>query len=161
MTMLPHPQNPVSHRSPLMVWLVFPLITLGIYQLYWYYKIHEEMARLRNDPTAPTFGPLLVLLLLPWTVIAPFISVYNTGNRIRQAQHAAGIAPTCSGAIGVILMFVFGLWTLYYQSELNKVSGATPGSAYPAPALGQAAGVPQMAQPLYPGASQPNPFGTR
>lgn len=31
------------------------------------------------------------------------------------------MAPTCSPALGIVLMFVFGLHTLYLQSELNKI----------------------------------------
>lgn len=64
---------------------------------------------------------MLVLLLLSWTVIAPMISYYNTGGRIRNAQRAAGIMPTCSGGVGLLLMLLFGLGTLYYQAELNKI----------------------------------------
>jgi hypothetical protein len=64
------------------------------------------------------------------------MSYYNTGNRIRNAQRAAGLTASCSGGIGFLLMFVFGLGTLYYQSELNKVSGSygegtAPGTTVP------------------------------
>jgi hypothetical protein len=69
-------------------------------------------------------APHAVLLLLGWTFIAPLISYYNTGNRIRSAQRAAGLTASCSGGIGLLLMFVFGLGTLYYQSELKKITGS-------------------------------------
>jgi hypothetical protein len=65
---------------------------------------------------------MLVLLFLGWTFVAPLVSYYNTGNRIRNAQRAAGLSTSCSGGVGLLLMFVFGLGTLYYQAELNKVS---------------------------------------
>lgn len=112
----------MKRRNPVAVWLGLPLITLGIYHLVWYYKIHKEMAEFDRRRTVPTTGPLLVLLLLGWTVIAPAVSYYNAGNRIRQAQRAAGMTPTCSGGIGLLLMLVLGLGTLYYQVELNKVA---------------------------------------
>ncbi len=72
-----------------------------------------------------------MLLLLSWTLIAPLISFYNTGNRIRNAQHAAGLAPTCSPVVGLLLCFVFGAKVIYYQAELNKIAdryGVEPGT---------------------------------
>lgn len=115
----------VKRRNPLAVWLGLPLITLGIYSLVWYYKIHREMADVTRKPDAPVAGPMLVLLLLGWTGIALLVSFFRTGNRIAEAQRAAGLAQTCNPFIGLLLCFVFGLQTAYYQSELNKIADAT------------------------------------
>jgi hypothetical protein len=79
----------------------------------------------------PTVGPVLVLILLSWTVIAPLISYYRTGERIVESQRAAGIPITCVPVFGLLLTFVFGLNTLYYQVELNKVVDAYGGKATP------------------------------
>jgi len=111
----------MKRRNPVAAWLGLPLITLGIYHLVWYYKIHKEMGEFDRRRNVPTAGPMLVLLLLSWTVIAPLVSYFNCGNRIRNAQRAAGFNPSCSAPVGLLLMFVFGLGTLYYQAELNKV----------------------------------------
>lgn len=109
-------------RHPVLVWIVWPVITLGIYHLVWYYKIHREMADFDPRRHVPTVGPMLVLLLLGWTVVAPLVSYYNTGERIRRAQRAAGMDPECSAVIGMLLMLVFSLGTLYYQLEMNKIT---------------------------------------
>ena len=108
-------------RNPVAAWLGLPLITFGIYHYVWYYKIHREMADFDRRRPVPTAGPMLVILLLGWTFVAPLISYYNTGERIRNAQRAAGVHPSCNGGIGLLLMFVFGLGTLYYQLELNRI----------------------------------------
>ncbi|MEA5360091.1 DUF4234 domain-containing protein [Amycolatopsis sp., V23-08] len=124
----------MKNRNAVLVWLVWPMITLGIYHLVWYYKIHKEMAEFDRRRAVPVAGPLLVLLFLSWTFIAPLVSYYNAGNRIRTAQHAAGLRPTCSAGLGCFLMLVFGLGTLYYQLELNKITDAhrvPPGSQIP------------------------------
>lgn len=115
-------------RNPVMTWLVFPIITLGIYVYVWYYKIHKEMAEFDQRRQAPVAGPLLVLLLLGWTVIAPVVSFYNTGQRIQNAQRASGLQPTCSPILSCLLTFVFGLNILYMQAELNKIVGRYPGA---------------------------------
>jgi hypothetical protein len=124
----PRPQGVVAplglamkRRNPVGVWLGLPLITFGIYTYVWYYKIHREMAEFDRRRVVPVAGPMLVLLLLSWTVVAPLVSLYNTGNRIANAQKAAGLRPTCSAGIGLLLCFAFGLVSLYYQSELNKI----------------------------------------
>lgn len=118
--------QPVAHglqmkrRNPAAAWLL-PMITLGIYHLVWYYKIHCEIGKFDRRRAVPAAGPMLVLLFLGWTIIAPFISYYGCGKRIADTQRAAGLPVTCSPGVGVLLMLCFGLGTLYYQSELNRV----------------------------------------
>jgi hypothetical protein len=125
----------MKRRNPLAVWIGLPLITLGIYHLVWYYKIHKEMAEFDRRRSVPVAGPMLVLLFLSWTFIAPIVSYHNTGGRIRNAQRAAGLAATCSPTLAWLLWFVFGLNSLYLQVELNKIvdryAGAPVGTTVP------------------------------
>lgn len=125
----------MKRRNPLAVWIGLPLITLGIYHLVWYYKIHKEMAEFDRRRSIPVAGPMLVLFFLSWTVIAPIVSYHNAGARIRNAQRSAGLASTCSPTLSWLLWFAFGLNSLYMQSELNKVvdrySGAPAGTTVP------------------------------
>jgi hypothetical protein len=111
----------MKRRNPVAVWLGLPLITLGIYHLVWYYKIHKEMAELDRRRSIPVAGPMLVLLFLSWTFIAPIVSYHNAGARIRNAQRSAGLTPTCSPALSWLLWFALGLNSLYMQIELNKI----------------------------------------
>ena len=125
----------MKRRNPWLVWLVWPFITLGIYHLVWYFKIHKEMAEFDRRRAVPVAGPMLILLFLSWTVIAPLISYYNCGNRIANTQRSAGLQPTCSPVVGLLLMlFAFGSGTVYYQYELNRVVDvyqAEPGTQVP------------------------------
>ena len=125
----------MKRRNPLAVWIGLPLITLGIYSLVWYYKIHKEMAEFDRRRSVPVAGPMLVLLFLSWTVIAPIVSFHNAGVRVRNSQKSAGLLPTCSPTLSWLLFIVFGLNTLYLQVEMNKVvdryAGAPTGSQVP------------------------------
>ena len=125
----------MKRRNPLAVWLGLPLITLGIYHLVWYYKIHKEMAEFDPRRSVPVAGPMLVLLFLSWTFIAPIVSYHNAGARVRNAQRTAGLSPTCSPALSWLLWFAFGLNALYLQLELNKVvdryAGVPTGTTVP------------------------------
>jgi uncharacterized membrane protein len=108
-------------RNIFLVWLVWPLITLGIYFFVWYYKVNREArdfdSRIDVDPTVA-----LLAVLVGWIIIVPpFVSIYRTGGRIANMQRAAGLEPTCSAIAGLLLTFVFRLESLYYQYELNRI----------------------------------------
>jgi hypothetical protein len=108
-------------RNPWGVWLL-ALVTCGIYNYYWYYKINEEVrdydSNIKVDPViallAVAFGGILCL-------VPPIVSIYNSGTRIRQAQQTSGAEERCSGGLGLLLAFLGGFHHVYYQSQLNKV----------------------------------------
>lgn len=110
-----------KRRNPWGVWL-FVFVTLGIYFYVWYYKVNNELNNngQRNDP-----GVAVLAILLGWIVIVPpFVSLYRTADRIRQAQEVAGSGQRIIPILGLLLMLThviapFGL--PYYQTQLNKV----------------------------------------
>ena len=110
-----------KYRNIVLVWLIWPLITLGIYHFVWYYKINREAkefdARIDSSPLTS-----LLAILIGWVLIVPpFVSVFNTGKRIAQMQRAAGMQASCNPWIGLLLVFLFGLQSMYYQHELNTI----------------------------------------
>jgi hypothetical protein len=110
-----------KHRNPFLVWLVWPLITLGIYHLVWWYKINREVRdfdqRIEVDPG------VAVLALFPgaFILVPPYVSVWKTGDRIGRAQGAGRQPDPCNPWIGLILAFILGLHSLYYQICLNSL----------------------------------------
>jgi hypothetical protein len=110
-----------KRRNPWGVWGL-TIITLGVYEAVWYYKINNELKNygIENNPTTA-----LLALLLGWIVIIPFfVTLYRTADRIRQAQEQSEAATRIIPIVGVIAMLVslgapIGL--PYYQTELNKV----------------------------------------
>jgi Domain of unknown function (DUF4234) len=108
-------------RNIWLTWLIWPLITLGIYHLVWYYKINRE-ARDFDETIAVEPAISLLAITVGWIIIVPpYVSIYRTGERIAQMQEDAGLERTCNGWIGLLLSFLFGLYSLYYQYELNRV----------------------------------------
>ena len=106
-------------RNVVGVWLGLPVITLGIYSYVWIYRVNDEARRfLRDDSIKPG---LSVLALFPGfiLIIPPFVAIYRLGERIARMEEAAGIPNRASGGIGLLLGFVFSLYSLYYQSHLN------------------------------------------
>lgn len=104
-------------RSPIVVFLL-PLVTFGIYAYVWYYKINVE---LKNFNPAIQVNPVNMILL---SIFVPFFfifSIFYTGQRIQQAQAAAGLPATASPGIGVLLALVIGGHSFYYQDALNNL----------------------------------------
>jgi Domain of unknown function (DUF4234) len=108
-------------RNIFLVWLVWPLITLGIYHLVWWYKINREARDLNAGIDVSPGLAVVAITLGALIIVPPFVSIYRTGERIAKMQSAAGLEPTSSAIIGLLLTFVFHLETLYYQNELNRI----------------------------------------
>ena len=128
--------QPYLKRNPLGV-LALSLITLGIYGLYWYYKVNEEIQRYTNDQTISPSRSLLAVIPGFLLIVPPFIAYYNTANHIVQMQQQRGMASQISPALVVIIALV--LWigmAAYVQEHLNRVwesASASGGQAAPPP----------------------------
>jgi hypothetical protein len=106
-------------RNIFAVWVGLPLITLGIYSYVWIYKVNDEARRfLKDDSIRPVMS---VLAFIPGAIliIPPFVTIYRTGKRIARMEAAAGSPNRAEPVVGLILGFVFTLYSLYYQDHLN------------------------------------------
>jgi Domain of unknown function (DUF4234) len=126
-------------RNPLGV-LGLSFITLGIYGLYWYYKVNQEIQRYTGDQTISPSRSLLAVIPGFLLIVPPFIAYYNTSNHIVQMQQQRGIASQISPALVVILALVIWIgMAAYVQEHLNRVwdsasaSGVQPAAQPPPP----------------------------
>lgn len=146
-----------KQRNILGVWLGLPLITLGIYSLVWYFKINNEARRYLRDESIHPWVSLLAVTLGAVLIIPPFYSTYKTCSRIRRMEEHAGVSGHIEPVLGVVLIFVFGLDTMYMQAHLNGIWAryllAAPATRAPLPAPAPAA----LASPTPP---QPLPVST-
>jgi hypothetical protein len=130
-------------RNVVLVWLVWPFLTLGIYHLVWWYKINREVRDVGAGIEVSPGIAVVAISLGAFIIVPPFVSVYRTGERIGRAQAAAGMQVSCVGILGLLLSFVFGLHALYYQLELNKIwvhlGGAPEGTPVVLPGHGVSA----------------------
>jgi hypothetical protein len=127
MTLPAPPQPPIApgvgrigkHRNVVLVWLIWPIITLGIYSLVWWYKINRETHDF--DRRIDVSPGVAVLAIVPGFIllVPPFVTTFRTGKRIQQAELAAGIANPISPGLGLLLSFILSLHVIYMQSHLN------------------------------------------
>jgi fatty acid desaturase len=110
-----------KRRNPWGV-VLLSLITLGVYQAVWWYKINNEMRHygIDNSPAKATWAVTAgVLVIVPF-----FISRYNTADRILQAQTKSGTEERISPVLALVISAVSAIGFFapaYYQSQLNKV----------------------------------------
>ncbi|MFL5897879.1 MAG: DUF4234 domain-containing protein [Solirubrobacterales bacterium] len=133
-------EHEVKVRNPWAVALL-PIVTLGIYQLVWWYRINKELKAygeakgydLGQNPTNS------VLALFPGgiIVIPALVSYWRGTKRVQGASKIAGREPV-SGWIALILYLLLlpGMWA-YLQVSLNNIweqeAEALPGQAIPPP----------------------------
>jgi Domain of unknown function (DUF4234) len=122
-------------RNVIAVWLGLPLITLGIYSFVWIYKVNDEARRFLGDNSIRP--ALSVLAFIPGAIliIPPFIAIYRLGTRIARMEAAAGSPNRAEPVVGLVLGFVFSLYSLYYQDHLNGLWDRYLFSGGPPPAL--------------------------
>lgn len=118
------------------------ILTFGIYLIVWYYKVNAEL-RSNGEDVNPGVAVLAVTLGIV-LIVPPFVSLYNTAERIRRVQERAGVTSTISPVLAVVIGFVpvVGfLQTAYMQSAVNaaweRMAGVTApaftGSTQPEP----------------------------
>ena len=121
-------------RNPLGV-VGLTLITLGIYFLVWYYKINKELAELGKARNTEECGTspgtsLLAVTLGAFIIVPPFVSVYKTWVRRRNAARLVGADEGMEPGLGFLLsVFISPVGHYILQSDLNKVLQAQAGGA--------------------------------
>jgi len=108
---------PGKERDILVVFIL-TICTLGIYWLYWYYKVNEEMrTHSLHIDVAP--GLAVICQFIP---IVNFVSKYNTADRLltlqRECDDPERISPLV--AVLVAIFIPIGIYTYMIQKGLNR-----------------------------------------
>jgi hypothetical protein len=73
------------------------VLTLGVYGLFWYYFVNEELKDVgiaKGDDNLARSSPTMSVVAIfvgGWVIVPPFLSVYNYGQRIKRAQRLGGV----------------------------------------------------------------------
>ena len=117
-------------RNPILV-VVFSLITLGIYQVFWWYYANREMAdygRARGTNELGDSPAKSTLALFPGAlIVVPAIWTYvTTFQRIQATQRLNSQVPI-NGWLGLVIFLVISpVLVGYMQSGLNSAWKAVP-----------------------------------
>lgn len=113
-------------RSPIAQWLMMLIPIYGIVHIC---SVPEQLKR--YDERVGGSGVATFFAYIPGAIllgIPVFISLYRNGERIGQAQRAAGLQPSCSGVLSIVLGLVLSLNVLYWQAEMMKIWDRYPGA---------------------------------
>ena len=112
-------------RNPLgVIGLMF--ITFGIYGIVWYYKVNKEMADIGQAKGTDELGDnpmtsVLAVTLGAFILVPPFVSMYNTWQRLGKTAQMTGTEETIDPVLGFILsLFVGPVGTYLLQDNMNK-----------------------------------------
>jgi hypothetical protein len=109
----------VKTRNPIGVFFL-AFFTLGIYYLYWFYKVNEEAAVIAGDEDANPGLSLLATTLGAVLIIPPFWTHWTTANRVGRATGQPASVVTNVLLSIVLLLFAGLLYTYWVQGKLNK-----------------------------------------
>lgn len=127
------------------VGLGLTIITLGIYGACWYYFVNNELKDVglaHDDQNLGQSNPALsvtALVLGGFTAwIAPLLSIYNYGQRIKRAQRLTGVEkqdqinPTTAfllyfpGAVLIVPLFCHYWYVTKHQNMAMRAAGGLP-----------------------------------
>jgi hypothetical protein len=129
-----------KYREPGLV-LLWTIITLGIYNWVWYYKINRELrdyGAAHNDDELASTRPglsLLAVTLGALLIVPPFVSWWRCTRRVQRAQEIAGVPQISFGLIvgimfgGILITFLWLAAPLLVQEGLNNIWKALPRSS--------------------------------
>ena len=124
--------RPYLKRNPLGV-LGLMMITLGIYFLYWYWKINDELREFEHDESISPTRSLMAMLFGWILIVPPFIAMYNTAKHVRGIEERMGL-QAIEPALVIVIMLVFSFGNgMYVQEHLNRIwDSASAGGVQPA-----------------------------
>jgi hypothetical protein len=100
--------------------ILLSIVTLGIYQFVWYYKVFTEMKRHTGDGLD---GGIALVLAIFVGIAMPYL----TGSQVGAMQEKAGRPKTVSGVTGLwyfpgIFLFFIGpiVWFVKVNGALNE-----------------------------------------
>ena len=108
----------IGKERDILAVFILSIVTIGIYWLYWYYTVNEEMrAHSQRIDVAP--GLAVICQFIP---IVNFVSKYNTADRLlilqRECDDPERISPLAAVLFSIFIPF--GVYTYMVQKGLNR-----------------------------------------
>ncbi|MFD0672764.1 DUF4234 domain-containing protein [Cohnella sp. GCM10027633] len=102
--------------------VILSIITCGIYAIYWFIVLTNDVGRLSNDRDFT--GGKNFLLCIVTCGIWSFIWAYQVGKHVAEAQRQRGLMSADNSVLYIVLTF-FGLGIVVYalvQSDVNRLA---------------------------------------
>jgi hypothetical protein len=110
-------RGPVGEVRSTGMCILLTIVTLGIYQFYWYYKTHEEMKRHTGDGLG---GGLALVLAIFIGIVSPFLSASEVGKLYERR----GMRAPVTGVTGLWMLLLGWFFLVGAIVWFVKVNGA-------------------------------------
>lgn len=104
--------------------IVLTIITCGIYGIYWFICLVNELNIASDEPQA-TSGGMVFLLSIVTCGIYLLFWMYKAGEKINKAKAMRGMPTDSNSGILYLVLSLFGLDIVAYaliQSDLNNMA---------------------------------------
>ena len=98
--------------------VVFSIITCGIYSIYWFIKIHDEVNQIVNDTQAVSGGMAFILTLITCGIYGWYWA-YKIGEKVDY------IKGSSNSSILFIVLQLLGLGIVNYCIIQDAINGTT------------------------------------
>lgn len=101
--------------------IVFTVLTCGLYGIYWFIKITDEVNYLSGEDFGSGLSSFLLTIIT--CGIYKFYWSYKMGKMVYKAQDRAGVYPTDNSVLYLVLSF-FQIDIISYaiiQSDINNL----------------------------------------
>ena len=116
----PTAAGPVGNIRSTGTCVLLTIVTLGIYSIYWYYKVHEEMKRHSGQGIG---GGIALILALFVGIVMPFLSSNEVGGLYERAGQKRPVSAS-TGLWFLLLgwFFLVGaiVWFVKTNGALNE-----------------------------------------
>lgn len=109
-------------KREIAVAIILSIITCGIYGIYWFIKLNDEINQLNGDTNDTTGGMAFLFSLITCGIYAIYW-MYKMGDKLDKIAQNHGM-PTSSRGIVYLVLSIFGLGIVSYalmQDTINKV----------------------------------------
>ena len=109
-------------RREIAVSIILTIITCGIYGIYWFIKLNDEINYLAGDNMATTGGMAFLFSILSCGIYM-FYWMFKMGEKLDTIYMNKGCPPQSRGVLYLILS-IFGLGIVSYalmQDSVNKI----------------------------------------
>jgi hypothetical protein len=104
------------------VCIILSIVTCGIYGIYWFIKLNDELNALA-DVQAPTTGGTAFLLTLVTCNIYGIYWAYKQGEKVDTAKNSRNI-PSSNSSVLYLILQLLGFGIIAYalmQNEINNL----------------------------------------
>lgn len=111
-------------RRSIGLWIVLSIITCGIYGIYWFVCMTNELNAAADDKTSASGGVAFLLTIVTCGIYG-WYWMYKAGERVNKAKALRGVPADSSMGVIYLILALFGLSIVSYaliQNELNQMS---------------------------------------